>query len=156
MTITSFSIIYGGIVPYSKIWNSCHPDEEWQDDNDDQREWVSDYLHYRSQSGPVPDYLHKFHRQVQRKFLNHPMFSVFAMNIPHDQVHEFDEKEGDYGAIGMIVFPEKGSCFWKDFEVEPNKERYAEFLEKFEGTLMYDFLKDPKMLIIQDDCGCCS
>jgi hypothetical protein len=156
MTITSYTILYGGIVPYSRIWEFCHPYEQWEHGNDEQREWVVDYLHYRSQAGPVSDYLRGFHREAQKKFLNHPLFSVFAINIPHDQVYSFDEKEGDYAAIGIVTFPKDSSCLWKDFKVEPNEEKYAALLNKFKGSPLYDLLKKPRLLIVQDDCGCCT
>src|SRR3990167_9208719 len=151
MTVTSYSFVYGGVVPYHVIWNFLHSKRmrELKEDelDDDQREWVNDFFHYKSIDGPVPEYLEKFHREVQKKFIDNPLFSGFGINIPHDQVSVFDnsEIEKDYGALGLFVLPKKNCYEWDKFEPEIDEKRYR---KKFEGTILYKFLEKPKLLVI--------
>ena len=42
--------------------------------------------------------------------------------------------------------------------IEQKKDDFIEksFLKMFEGTSLYDKLKNPQLLVVQDDCECCS
>jgi len=157
MTITSYSILYGGILPYSEIWNFCFPNEQWVD-SEGQHDWVVNFLLYKSHDGPVADHLAAFHRQVVEKFTANPLFSrLYAINIPHDQVHLFDAKEGYYAAVGLSVTLKKSAYLWNELEDPEIKEQeYYNFLKKFENTKLYPFLQKPRLLVIQNDCACCT
>lgn len=159
MTITSYHFVYGCPVSYSLIWEFLNKDDPTHsNDNEDQKhDWVTNFLHYKSRSGPVPKFLWNFHKEVQKRnlFCN-PLFAGFAVNIPHDQVSEFDEKERHYGAVGIFSIPEDAKLSYNDLKIVPDQQKYEEFLEKFKETVLYDILKNPQLMVIQDDCGCCS
>ncbi len=163
MVVTSFTFVYGVLVPYEKIWEATHPGEPY--DADVSHEWVICYLAYMSRAGPCPRYLDKFNADVKKRFREHPLFSqeCFSMNIPHDQLYEHKNAKQDkhdyYAVIGTKVVSGNASLLFKDFKLntEGSGLKYEQLKEKFKGTVLYECMSEkPELMIVQNDCDCCT
>jgi len=156
MTINWMQIVAGWVVKDTIVnYLSSSETDDNSDDSDDSGD--SDDAYEKMDDWTSQEI--NFDRETQLEG-----YGITLFRIPHDQLSQFDQDDKKslfVGLTGKYIFAEgNGVPFVSLDSLYPIDQLKAlkEFQQLTIGTKFHEYIADnePKVFILQDDCGCCS